>query len=195
MFSAVTILILVWLPLSPPPHSLSFVLAEDGIPEFLYFLPISPLPSKHYSFPSPIQRRNDHIFHFHCLSRNSTKGLWLGRGPALRGWSHNTLSHPQLGYGHWLSTLRAFLVQQDESTERSSSSSPSPPSCPAVTTQSSICSGRQTAPIPCLHASTDGKTIHVSNPHYPSLGQISSLVLRHWYLARTKNPVTAPRPP
>lgn len=95
--------------------------------------------------------------------------------------------------GHQLPILRALLVQHNKSTARSSSRSPSPPRCPAVTTQSLICSGRNTAPMPCTYPSTDGKPNHVSSPYYPSSGQILSLVLHHQYSARTKKAITQPQ--
>ena len=95
--------------------------------------------------------------------------------------------------GHWLPIPRAFPVQQKESTARSTGRSPSLPRCPAATIQSLICSGRHTAPIPCMYPSTDGKPTHVSSPCYPSLGQILSLVLCHRYSARTKKAITQPQ--
>lgn len=52
---------------------------------------------------------------------------------------------------------------------------------------------RDTAPIPCPYPSTDGKPIRVPSPRYPSLGQILSLVLSHWYSARTKKAITQPQ--
>lgn len=96
----------------------------------------------------------------------------------LRGAGATTHYQPSSA-GQWLPIPRAFLVQQDESTARSSSSSsPSLPRRPEVTTQFLICSGRHIVPI------------HVSSPCYPSLAQILSLVLCHSYSVRTKKATT-----